>query len=93
MKMYERVLARIRSSILSGDYFLTFHAEEEMGKDRLTVYDVEAVALSGRIVSRQRDKTGYKYVLIGQTTALEPATIVAKLVGPVVIITVFLGTP
>jgi len=53
--MYERALARIRSCILSGDYFLTLHAEEEMAAD----------ALSGVIVGRQRDKTGYKYVIVG----------------------------
>ena len=64
-----------------------------MAADALSVYDVEAVALSGVIVARQRDKTGYKYVIVGQTTADEAATIVAKIVGTVVIITVFLGMP
>ena len=91
--MYERALARIRSCILSGDYFLTLHAEEEMAADALSVYDVESVALSGVIVGRQRDKTGYKYVIVGQTTVDEVATIIAKTVGSVVIITVFLGMP
>ena len=91
--MYDNVLSRARKHVLQGEYYVSFHAEEEMLADDLTVYDLESVMLSGRIVERQRDRAGYKYVIVGETTAWETATVVVKLVGTVVVITVFTGLP
>ena len=90
--VYERVLTRIQELTLRGQIFLTTHAEEEMAADDLTIYDVEAIILSGRITRRQRNTFEYKYVVLGQTTAEEEATVVCKVVDEVVVITVFLGT-
>ena len=91
--MRAKTLERMRAAVLRGDYYLTFHAEEELAEDGLTVYDVESIILSGEIVVCQRDNTGLKYVIIGTTTANDTATVVAKFVGDVVIVTVFLGMP
>jgi hypothetical protein len=91
--MYDSILRHIQGCVLRGDYYLTFHAEEEMIADRLIVYDVESVILSGHVVARQHDKIGPKYVIAGQTTASDVATVAVKLAGDVVVITIFLGTP
>jgi hypothetical protein len=90
--MHEAVLERIQKLVGSGDVYFTSHAEEEMVEDNLTVYDVESVILSGQITRRQRDLLDYKYVIDGETTAADEATVVCKLRNEVVIITVFMGT-
>ena len=90
--MYDRVLARIQDLTLRGQLFVTTHAEEEMAADDLTIYDVEAIILSGRIARRQRNAFEHKYVIVGETTASDEATVVCKLVEEVVVITVFMGT-
>lgn len=91
--MRPSVAERIRALVLAGSYLLTDHAAEEMEEDGLTVYDVEAVLLSGDIVARQRDRDSVKYVVVGATTASETATAVVRIEGPVIVITVFTGTP
>ena len=93
IRVYEQILARIQDLTLRGNVFLTTHAEEEMAADDLTIHDIEATILSGRITGRQRDAFEYKYVIVGQTTALEEATVVCKIIHEVVVITIFLGTP
>jgi U3 small nucleolar ribonucleoprotein component len=35
---------------------MTFHAEEEMADDNLSIFDIERVVLTGKIVERQKDK-------------------------------------
>ena len=91
--MFDRVLKRVRELIRTRQYVMTLHAEEEMLADDLTVYDVEGVVLTGRIVERQKDHSSgeWKYLIRGQSIADDPATIVVK-VGPTgraIIITVF----
>jgi hypothetical protein len=60
---------------------VTVHADEEMSADSLTVFDVESVLLTGRIVQRQRDvDTGeWKYVVHGRSTAGIGMAVVLKL--------------
>jgi hypothetical protein len=74
---------------------MTVHGQEEMEADGLTVYDVEHVILTGEIVERQIDQQTVepKYVLEGETTSGERATVVAKIgpTGRLVIITVYLS--
>ena len=64
---------------------MTLHADEEMGEDGLSVYDVERGTLSGVILERQHDR------LSGQTVAGGRVEVVAK-IGPtnlLVIMTVY----
>lgn len=74
-------------------YVMTLHAEEEMGDDALTIYDVESGLLTGEIIERQKDRhTGeWKYLVQGQTLAESDVIVVGKLsvTGRLVIITVY----
>ena len=54
--MFDRVLRRMQALVRASEYVVTLHGHEEMEADGLTVYDVEHVILSGRIVERQRDQ-------------------------------------
>ncbi len=91
--MFDRILKRMRGLVRTRKYVMTVHAEDEMDSDGLTIYDVESVVLTGRIVERQKDRasTEWKYVVGGQSLAGDPAMVVAK-IGPtdkLVFITVF----
>ena len=82
--MYRRILRRMQARIRRRQYVMTLHADEEMGEDGLSVYDVERGTLSGVILERQHDR------LSGQTVAGGRVEVVAK-IGPthlLVIITV-----
>ncbi|MDO8674131.1 MAG: DUF4258 domain-containing protein [Dehalococcoidia bacterium] len=91
--MFVRILHRIREQILSRQYVMTLHAEEEMDADDLTIFDVERSILTGGIARRQKDReTGeWKYVVVGQAGASLGIGVVAKLspTGKLVIITVW----
>jgi hypothetical protein len=67
--VFDRELRRLRDAILHRRYVMTLHAEEEMEEDGLTILDVEACILAGRIVQRQKDRvTGeWKYGIRGKT--------------------------
>jgi hypothetical protein len=47
---------------------MTFHAEEEMAKDDLTIFDVESCFLTGEIIERQHDKRSseWKHIIHGR---------------------------
>ncbi len=64
-----------------------------MEEDGLTIFDVESVILSGKIIERQKDQnTGeWKYLLRGETLAGESAITVTKIspTGKLVFVTVF----
>ncbi len=62
---------------------MTVHADEEMDEDELTIFDVESVILSGKIIERQKDQgTGeWKYLVKGETLAGERVVTVIK-IGP-----------
>ncbi|NOY61101.1 MAG: DUF4258 domain-containing protein [Calditrichaeota bacterium] len=72
---------------------MTVHAEEEMGNDGLTIFDIEQCILTGKIVERQRDvKTfEWKYLVRGQSVLGEWVVVAAKLsaTDKLVIITVY----
>lgn len=59
-------LHQIRQRIISRDYFLSSHAEEEMLDDNLERRDVEHAILNGRIESKlTHDLRGTRYRIEG----------------------------
>jgi hypothetical protein len=50
--MFERILNRMREKVRTRQYIMTLHTEEEMDDDGLSIYDIEHVILSGRIMER-----------------------------------------
>lgn len=81
--MYERILNQLREKIRTRQYVMTVHADEEMDEDELTIFDVESVILSGKIIERQKDRnTGdWKYLIKGKSLAGESVVTVTK-IGP-----------
>lgn len=92
--MFEQILGRMRERIRTRQYVMTLHAEEEMGEDNLTIYDVERGILTGQIWERQQDRVSaeWKYRIRGETFSGDEVEIIAKLspTGKLVIITVYL---
>ena len=92
--MFERILKRMREKILTRQYVMTLHAEEEMNDDGLTIYDVESGILTGEILERQKDRVTaeWKYRIRGETIDGGEVEVVAKLslTGKMVIITVYI---
>ena len=92
--MYDRILKRMREKIRTRQYVMTLHAEEEMGNDNLSIFDVERGILIGRVVERQKDHVAAesKYLIEGETLAGDSVVVVAKLsiTGKMVILTVYL---
>lgn len=73
---------------------MTTHAEEEMDDDRLTIFDVESVILTGEIIERQRDRRTResKYLVRGETVDGSRSAVVVTKFGHaeiLVILTVF----
>lgn len=93
--MYERILNKMRDKIRTRQYIMTIHAEEEMEDDKLSIFDVESIVLSGKILERQKETATaeWKYLVTGKTLADEEATIVGKLsiTEKLVFITVYRG--
>ena len=91
--MFDRILKRMRELIRNRQYVMLLHAEDEMDADGLTVYDVESIVLTGRIVERRKDRASveWKYLVSGQALAGDAVTVVAKFgpTGKLVLITVF----
>ncbi len=81
--MAPRILDRLRAKIRDGQYLVPFHAANELDDDEISIFDVESIILTGRIIQRQRDSQTRerKYVIRGETLAAEPACCVVK-VGP-----------
>lgn len=88
-----RILNRMREKVLGLRYVVTFHAEEEMSDDGLTVFDVEAAIVTGRIIACQKDHATaeWKYVVEGRALAGDDVAVVVKFgpTGKLVIITVY----
>ncbi len=85
---------RVRELARRKDYVMTVHAEEELGEDELTIYDVESALLTGNIIERQKDiATGeLKYVVRGRVLDDDAVIVVVCKFGPtgkLVIITVY----
>ena len=53
--MFERILTQLREKVRTRQYVMTVHANDEMDEDDLTIFDVESVILSGKIIERQKD--------------------------------------
>ena len=62
---------------------MTLHADEEMDEDELSIFDVESVILSGKIIERQKDQnTGeWKYLVKGESLTGESVVTITK-IGP-----------
>jgi len=91
--MYDRILKQMRERIRTRQYVMTLHAEEEMADDNLSIFDIERVVLTGKIVERQKDQNTkeWKYLVEGGTISADMAVVIGKLsiTGKLVIITVY----
>ena len=91
--MYDRILKQMRERIRTRQYVMTLHAEEEMADDNLSIFDIERVVLTGKIVERQKDQNTkeWKYLVEGKTISAGMAVVIGKLsiTGKLVIITVY----
>ncbi|MFV9644973.1 MAG: DUF4258 domain-containing protein [Desulfobacterales bacterium] len=91
--MYDRILMRMQEAIRNRQYIMTLHAEEEMEDDNLSIFDIESVVLTGKIIERQKDQITkeWKYLIEGKSISIGLAIVVAKLsiTGKLVIITVY----
>ena len=83
----------MRENVSALKYVMTVHAEEEMESDELSIFDVEQVILTGRIIERQKElDTGeWKYLVRGKSAAGDDAVVVCRLslTGKLIIITVY----
>jgi hypothetical protein len=91
----ERILAAMREAVLGQTYVLTPHAMLEMRNDRLDVVDVESAILTGTIKNVfEDDPRGRRYAVEGQACDLHTVVgVVARFVGPLLIITVYEKQP
>lgn len=91
--MYERILQQMREKIRSRQYVMTLHAEEEMDEDGLSIFDIESIILTGKIIERQKDAetTEWKYIVEGETIEGNSACVVGKIsvTSKLAIITVY----
>jgi hypothetical protein len=91
--MFERVLKQFRERIKAARFVVTLHAAEELEDEGLSVYDVEAAILSGKITHRQKDLGSgeWKYLVSGHTLSHQRVVVVAKLssTDKLVIITIY----
>ncbi len=72
---------------------MTIHADEEMDEDGLTIFDVESVVLSGKIIERQKDSSSaeWKYLVKGEALNGDPVIAVTKIspTGKLVFVTIY----
>ena len=82
--MFERVLTKMREKFRTRRYVMTVHAEEEMDADGLSIFKVESVILTGRIVERQTDRAWgeRKYVIRGRPLEGDDSVIAVAKLGP-----------
>lgn len=91
--MSRRLLERIQSAVVRGNYDLTYHAVDEMAEDHLCILDIECAILDGVIRKTETDDPrGPRYTIVG--TAVDGKTPVGvvgrfKETGAFLIITVF----
>lgn len=92
--MFNRILNLIKVKVLSRDYVMTIHADEERDADGLNMLDIENCILTGRIIERQKDKltAEFKYRISGESISGKTIELICKIssTGKLVIITVFL---
>lgn len=64
--MAKRAIEKIKQRVVSQEYLISGHANEEMSDDELTAADVEEVLLHGMIRRRfTRDPRGTRYEVVG----------------------------
>ena len=92
--MFDRILKLIKEKVLSRQYVMTIHADEEKDADGLHILDIENCILTGRIIERQKDKVTreWKYRISGVSKSGKPIELITKIspTGKLVIITVYL---
>jgi uncharacterized protein YprB with RNaseH-like and TPR domain len=92
--MARLTIARLRELVRTLAYNISLHADDELDEDGLTVFDLEAILLSGTIVERQSDHGSgeMKYVIRGHTLTDLQAECVVKIdhSGRLLVITVYL---
>ncbi len=67
--MFARVLQRIQTAIVTGEYDVTVHAVEEMAEDGLDIFDVEAAITSGQVIRVETDDPrSARYTIVGTAT-------------------------
>jgi len=78
--LFEGELRRFRAAVREQRFELSTHAFMELHSDALTLFDLESVVLTGRIVERQRDRTTgeKKYVIEGRADDGLGVTVVVK---------------
>ncbi len=62
------ILQKIRQCIICRNYYLSYHAEEEMSDDGLERKDVENAILKGRMKKMTGDIRGTRYRIKGPAT-------------------------
>ena len=91
--MFDQILSRMREKIRQRQYIMTYHARREMHHDDLTIYDIERIILTGKMLERQKDRitAEWKYRIAGKTVEGSKVEMVVKLspTGKLVIITVY----
>jgi hypothetical protein len=91
--LFAAVLKALKECVRQNRYVVTFHAEEEMDNDELSIFDVERVIMGGEIIERQQDKQlpEWKYLVRGQDLHGADVIVVVKMgvSGKMAVITVF----
>ena len=91
--MFQNILTEIRDKVRLRQYIMTLHAEEEMGDDELSIFDIERCLLTGEIIERQKDNetSEWKYLVKGQTVVSDEIVVVVKIspTGKLVFITTY----
>jgi len=75
--MYDSILKRMQEAILNRQYIMTSHAEEEMDDDHLSIFDIERIVITGKIIERQKDQITeeWKYLIQSESFSNEVAVV------------------
>lgn len=72
-------LQSIRQKIIDQNYCISEHAELERVEDHLEIEDIENAILKGKLVEKQVDVRGTKYLIQGPTQDKRKITVVCTL--------------
>ena len=86
-----RLLTAARQAVLDQSYVLTPHVVLEMRNDRLDIVDIESAVLTGTIERVfDDDARGPRFEIVGRAVDQHTVVgVVARFVGPLLIITVY----
>jgi hypothetical protein len=86
-------ISELRDLVRNLNYVVTHHAADELEDDDLTIFDLENIVFTRRIIERQHDdKTDEtKYLIIGDTVEGYEAETIVKIgfTGALIFITVY----